>query len=240
VQSFSPRGCRNSTSPDGRSRGLYLKRHRITAPLKHASHVVAASGRYVKETIAILEQPSTLWRKIFLVNWIAGISMPNFLAFSIRGTRRAELACCVENADRLDAGWLREIYYHLGKLARAEGNRPKPKTICGGAATRSRQAIHSYFLFRRSRIRTRFAPRRISEIVPGRVMRLSGFEFTEYICGVGRSARTNRHRCRYTPGRCQSAYEHCERMRLTCRNLTTVFVTHSHWDHVGGTRISVP
>src|SRR5262249_59104241 len=79
---------------------------------------------YVKETISILEQAKQLTGgQVFVVNWIAGIvhaELPR--QFDQTKAAKAELGWCLENADKAPhAGWLREIYYHLGKLAVAEG-----------------------------------------------------------------------------------------------------------------------
>jgi len=150
--------------------------------------------------------------------------MPNFLAFfHQRNAAEAELAWLLENADKApDAGWLREIYYHLGKLALAEGEQAKAQDYLRRSGYKEfARPITLITPFRRkSHPDTLFAPRRISEIVPGRVYALSGFEFTEYYFVVSDDRQELiGHRCRYTPGRCQSRpTRHCERMRLTCRN----------------------
>src|SRR5262247_803475 len=83
---------------------------------------------YVKETIAILEQAKQLSEgKVFVVHWIAGIvytEIPGF--FGEREAARAELTWCVENIDKAPhTGWLREVYFHLAKLARTEGDAVK-------------------------------------------------------------------------------------------------------------------
>src|ERR1700688_1508094 len=83
---------------------------------------------YVKDTIAILDQAKQLsGGQVFVVNWIAGIvhaELPSF--FHQRKAAQDELAWCVENADRAPhAGWLREVYYPLGKLALANGEQAK-------------------------------------------------------------------------------------------------------------------
>jgi glyoxylase-like metal-dependent hydrolase (beta-lactamase superfamily II) len=80
-----------------------------------------------------------------------------------------------------------------------------------------------------------FAPRRIAEIVPGRVYALSGFEFTEYyfvvsddgreLIGIDAGTR---------PDFAKAAYEALRAYAPNLPELTTIFITHSHWDHVGG------
>src|SRR5271155_2503624 len=75
---------------------------------------------YLKHAIAILDQAKQLsGGQIFVVNWIAGVvytELPGF--FHQRKAAQDELVWCVRNADKAPhAGWLREVYYHLGKLA---------------------------------------------------------------------------------------------------------------------------
>src|SRR5215471_20814281 len=93
---------------------------------QHAS-VVPLLKRYgyVKETIAILDQAKQLsGGNVFVVNWVAGIvrtELPGF--FGQRKTAQAELGWCVEHVDKAPhPAWLREIYYHLGKLALNDGD----------------------------------------------------------------------------------------------------------------------
>ena len=208
---------------------------------QHASSVsLLHRVGYVKETIAILEQAKQLsGGKIFVVNWIAGIVQSELPSvFHQRNAAMAELAWCVENADKApDAGWLREIYYHLGKLALAEG---------GQAIAQDYLRRSGYKKFERpitlitpfseeTASGHAFSPRRISEIVPGRVYALSGFEFTEYyfvvtddrreLIGIDAGTR---------PDSAKAANEALRAYAPNLPELTTVLITHSHWDHVGG------
>ncbi len=195
---------------------------------------------YVKETIAILEQAKQLsGGKIFVVNWIAGIvhaELPG--VFHQRKAAEAELSWCVENVDKAPhAGWLREVYYHLGKLARADGEQAKAQDYLRRSGYKDFDRPITLITPFSEEVASghAFAPRRISEIVPGRVYALSGFEFTEYyfvvsddrreLIGIDAGTR---------PDSAKAAYEALRAYAPNLPELTTVFITHSHWDHVGG------
>ena len=195
---------------------------------------------YVKDTIAILDQAKQLsGGQIFVVNWIAGIvhtELPNF--FRQRKAAQNELAWCVEHADKAPhAGWLREVYYHLGKLALANGEQAKAQDYLrqSGYKDFDRPITLITAFSEDGASGHTFAPRRIAEIVPGRVYALSGFEFTEYyfvvsddgkqLIGIDAGTRTDSAKL---------AYEALRAYAPNLPELTTIFVTHSHWDHVGG------
>ena len=195
---------------------------------------------YVKETISILEQAKQLTGgQVFVVNWIAGIvhaELPR--QFDQRKAAEAELGWCLENADKAPhAGWLREIYYHLGKLAVAEGEQAKAQDYLRRSGYKDFDRPITLITPFSEEVASghTFAPRRISEIVPGRVYALSGFEFTEYyfvvsddrqeLIGIDAGTR---------PDSAKTAYEALRAYAPNLPELTTVFITHSHWDHVGG------
>ena len=195
---------------------------------------------YVKDTIAILEQAKQLsGAQVFVVNWIAGVvytELPSF--FHQRKAAQDELAWCVENADKAPhAGWMREVYYHLGKLALADGEQAKAQDYLRRSDYKSfDRPITLITPFSEDAASGHaFSPRRIAEIVPGRVYALSGFEFTEYyfvvsddrqeLIGIDAGTR---------PDSAKTAYEALRAYAPNLPELTTIFITHSHWDHVGG------
>src|SRR5215468_6423980 len=195
---------------------------------------------YVKETISILEQAKQLTGgQVFVVNWIAGIvhaELPR--QFDERKAAVAELGWCLENADKAPhAGWLREVYYHLGKLAVAEGDQTRAQDYLrkSGYKDFDRPITLITPFSEEEASGHAFVPRRISEIVPGRVYALSGFEFTEYyfvvsddrqeLIGIDAGTR---------PDSAKTAYEALRAYAPNLPELKTVFITHSHWDHVGG------
>ena len=212
--------------------------------LLRAQHAPAVSllhrVSYVKDTIAMLEQAKELSKgQIFVVNWITGVvdaQLPSF--FNQRKAAQNELAWCLENIDKApQAGWLREVYYHLGKLALADGEQAKAQDYLrrSGYADFNRPITLTTPFSEDVLSGHAFSPRRIAEIVPGRVYALSGFEFTEYyfvvsddgreLIGIDAGTR---------PDSAKVAYEALRAYAPSLPQLTTVFITHSHWDHIGG------
>ena len=208
---------------------------------QHASSVPLLNRiGYVNDTIAILDQAKQLsGGQVFVVNWIAGIvrtELPSF--FHQRAAAENELAWCAENADKAPhAGWLREVYSHLGKLALADGERAKAQDYLRRSGYKSfdRPITLTTPFSEGVASGHAFAPRRIAEIVPGRVFALSGFEFTEYyfvvsddgrqLIGIDAGTRADS---------AEVAYEALRAYAPGLPELTTIFITHSHWDHVGG------
>jgi glyoxylase-like metal-dependent hydrolase (beta-lactamase superfamily II) len=210
---------------------------------QHASSVsLLHRYGYVKETIATLDQAKQLsGGQVFVVNWIAGIvhtQLPG--VFQQRKVAREELTWCVEHADKAPhAGWLREAYFHLGKLAQSDGDQVKAQEYLRGsgysdfdhpivlATPFSEDAASGHM----------FVPRRIAEIVPGRVYALSGFEFTEYYFVVSADRRQLISIDAGTrPDFVKTAYKALRTYATGLPPLTTIFITHAHWDHVGGHR----
>jgi len=208
---------------------------------QHASSVsLLHRVGYVKDTLAILEQAKQAsGGKIFVVNWVAGIvhaQLPSF--FRQRSVAQAELAWCVENAGQAPhAGWLRDVYYHLGKLALARGDQRTAQDYLRRSGYRDFDRPITLITPFSEDVASghTFSPRHIAEIVPGRVYALSGFEFTEYYFVVSDDGRELFGIDAGTrPDSAKSAYEALRAYAPGLPELTTIFVTHSHWDHIGG------
>src|SRR5215813_12579898 len=129
---------------------------------------------YVKDTIAILDQAKQVsGGQVFVVNWIAGIvhtELPGF--FHERKAAREELTWCAEHADKAPhSAWLREVYFHLGKLALDDGDTAKADEYLRRSGYPDfDHPITLATPFSEDRVSGHaFAPRRIVEVVPGRV-----------------------------------------------------------------------
>jgi glyoxylase-like metal-dependent hydrolase (beta-lactamase superfamily II) len=195
---------------------------------------------YVRETIALLEQAKQLsGGQVFVVNWISGLvdaRLPGY--FHQRQAAQQALAWCLANADKAPhAGWLREVYRHLALLADTDGDQTKAQDYLQRSGYTD---LHNPVILITPYSETTesghtFAPRHIREVVPHRVYALTGFEFTEYyfivsddgrqLIGIDAGTR---------PDSAKLVYEALQAYAPDLPELTTIFVTHSHWDHVGG------
>ena len=144
---------------------------------QHASSVpLFRRYGYVKDTIALLDQAKQLsGGQVFVVNWIAGVvhtELPGY--FYQRKVAQEELAWCLAHADKAPhPAWLREVYYHLGKLALKDGDTAKAQQYLRRSGYPDfDHPITLATPFSEDKVSGHaFAPRRIREIVPGRVLR---------------------------------------------------------------------
>jgi len=213
--------------------GLLRARHASTISLLHRIG-------YVKDTIAMLDQAKRLsGGQIYVVNWISGVvrsQIPNF--FHQRRAAQDDLTWCAANiAKAPDIGWLREVDFRLASLALADGDQVKAQDYLRQSGYKSfdKPVVLTTPFSEDPLSGHAFASRRIAEIVPGRVYALSGFEFTEYyfvvsdnrreLIGIDAGTRTDS---------AKTAYEALRAYAPNLPELTTIFVTHSHWDHIGG------
>jgi glyoxylase-like metal-dependent hydrolase (beta-lactamase superfamily II) len=195
---------------------------------------------YVKDTIAMLDQAKRLsGGQIFVVNWISGVvrsQIPSF--FHQRQAAQDDLTWCAGNiAKAPNTGWLREVDFRLGSLAFADGDQVKAQDYLRQSGYKSfdKPVVLTTPFSEDPLSGHAFASRRIAEIVPGRVYALSGFEFTEYyfivsdnrreLIGIDAGTRADS---------AKTAYEALRAYAPHLPELTTIFVTHSHWDHIGG------
>jgi glyoxylase-like metal-dependent hydrolase (beta-lactamase superfamily II) len=223
-------------------RALYLSAIGLLRA-EHASDVPLLQRiGYVKDTLALLDEArQRSGGQVFVVNWIAGVvhtRVPGF--FAQASTARQELEWCIRNSDKAPhAGWLREVYRELAVLARADGDQARAQDFLRRSGYQGLDEPITLMtpFSEEATLGHAFAPRRIVEVVPHRVYALSGFEFTEYyfvvsddgreLIGIDAGTRADT---------AKSAYEALRAYAPDLPQLTTILVTHSHWDHIGGHR----
>src|SRR5262245_30407585 len=198
---------------------------------------------WVKETLAQLDEAKRLsGGQVFVVRWISGVveaRVPGF--FGRREVAREDLEWCLANAEKApDPGWMREVYLRLANLDERVGATAKAgelRRLAGDGDSEQPIILTTPFAEDPATGHT-FSEPRIREVVPGRVYVLSGFEFTEYAFVV---STDRRHLVAIDagtrPDSARAAYEALRTYAPGLPDLTTVLITHSHWDHVGGHRL---
>jgi glyoxylase-like metal-dependent hydrolase (beta-lactamase superfamily II) len=233
VKEFEPRLSDRQKSLYLGAIGLLRAGHANQVPLLKRS-------RWVRDTIAMLEEAKRLsGGQVFVVRWMSGVIYTQLPSrFQQREAAIADLTWCIEHANQAPhAGWLREVYYQLATLSRVDGYTATAQEylrLSGYADFAKPITLTTPFAENLATGHT-FAPKRIAEIVPGKVYTLSGYEFTEYsfvvsddgreLIGIDAGTR---------PDAAQTAYEALRAYAPRVPELTAVLVTHAHWDHVGG------
>lgn len=197
---------------------------------------------WVRDSLAMLDEADRLTGgQAWIVHWMSAIvrsRVPGFFGESQRA--EAELAWCLAHADAFPhPGWLREIQAERARRLRergdvagadaaqaASGLPPEPRAVTFTTPF-SEHPIEGH----------RFAAPRVAELVPGSVYVVSGFEFTEYYFVITADRRELvAIDAGSRPDAAEAALAALRQKLGTLPPLTTVFVTHAHWDHVGGQR----
>jgi glyoxylase-like metal-dependent hydrolase (beta-lactamase superfamily II) len=209
----------------------------------HASEVfLLRRYGWVKDTIGILEDArEKSGGNVYIVRWISGMvyaQLPG--VFGKRQSAKDDLDWCLQNMDKAPhPGWAREVYFSLAKMAKEDGDAPKAREFLRLSGFRDFDKPVTVTAPNSVERATghAFSARRIVEVVPKKVYALSGFEFTEYYFVVSEDGRELIGIDAGTrPDSAQAAYGALRAYAPGLPELTTILVTHSHWDHVGGHR----
>jgi glyoxylase-like metal-dependent hydrolase (beta-lactamase superfamily II) len=197
---------------------------------------------WVNGTIDMLQNAKKLsGGNLFVVRWISGVVSAQFPGiFRQKATAFEDLNWCVANAGQAPGPeWLNEVYFRLATLYRKDGQTAKASEYLkhSGSSSFDRPTTHLTPFHEDPASGHAFTSPRIAEIVPGKVYALSGYEFTEFYFVVSEDGRELISIDAGTrPDSAQAAYEALRARAPKLPELTTVLVTHSHWDHVGGHR----
>ena len=197
---------------------------------------------WVRDTVVQLDEAKRLSKgQMFVARWMSGVvraQLPGF--FGERDAALTDLLWCVQHVDAAPhRGWLREVYASLSEVYRAQGDAAQAQRYqaLSGFSGEKRTAIFTTPFAEDASTGHTFSPRSIREVVPGTVYVLSGFEFTEYYFVVSADRRELIAVDAGTrPDAARAAYEALRAHVPSLPVLTVVFVTHAHWDHVGGHR----
>src|SRR5262245_28493955 len=197
---------------------------------------------WVHDTLAMLDEAKRLTKnEMFIARWMSGVvraRIPGF--FGERDMALADLLWCIQHvAAAPHPNWLREVYIQLAAVFRQRGNTTEAEryqTLSGVSTDNDTPIFTTPFAEDPSNGHT-FTPHAIREIIPATVYCLSGFEFTEYYFVVS----ADRHEliaidAGTRPDAARTAYEALRAQVPSLPTLTAVFITHAHWDHVGGHR----
>ena len=195
---------------------------------------------WVNDTIEMLETARTLTNdEDFLVRWSIGIIYSQLPAlFKKRDTAVEDLNWALENISKAPhLGWSREIYFHLGLINDKENNREDAQEFLelSGYEDFDKQIFLTTPYSTNGTKGGTFHPKRIKEIIPGEIFVITGFDFGDFyfilsknkneLIAVDSGSR---------PDSAQAAYEYLKEKFSDLPQLTTLFTTHSHWDHIGG------
>jgi glyoxylase-like metal-dependent hydrolase (beta-lactamase superfamily II) len=208
----------------------------------HANEVfVLKRIGWVRDTIALLDEAKRLSKgpQMFVSRWMSGVVRAQLPAFlDQRDTAIADLQWCIDHAALAPhRHWLREVYAKLADIHRARGDAAQAARDLArsGYATESRPAIFTTPFGTSPSAGATFAPQTIREAVKDSVYVLSGFEFTEFYFVVSADRRELIAIDAGTrPDSARAAHEALQAAVPSLPPLTTVLVTHAHWDHVGG------
>ena len=223
-----------------RQRAIYVS---ATAALRagHANEVpLLKRYGWVRDTVRQLDEAKRLTHgQGFVARWMSGVvraQLPGF--FGERDTALADLTWCLTHGGEAPhAGWLREVHVQLAAVQARLGNATEAQRHqqAGGSAAGATPAHFTTPFSVDAASGLRFSAHAVREVVPDSVFVVSGSDFTEHHFVV---SADRRELIAIDAGTSVAAARDAVaalRARVPqLPPLTTVFVTHAHWDHVGG------
>ena len=192
---------------------------------------------WVGDTIEILDRARAMGGETaFYPRFATGLIYSQLPAlFGKAGQARTDLEWLVENrANAPQPGLMRAVYTALARLYQADGRAEDAAALMalvGNAAGLTTNFSVS------PEVGGALHPTQFTTIEPDRVYLVTGAEFTEYHFIVSADGRELISvDAGTTPALAEKAYGIFKQNVPDAPPLTTVFITHAHWDHVGGHR----
>ncbi len=195
---------------------------------------------WVNDTIDILETARELTNnEMFLVRWSTGLVYAELpLFFNKKEVAIDDLNWSIENISKAPhMGWLRELYFHLALIFQKTDDAEQSNKFLemSGFESLEKTVIYTTANSTNGKTGSTFHPKRLTEVIPEKIFNQTGYEFTEFyfivsddkqeLIAIDAGTR---------PDSARAAYENLKEAFPDLPELTTVFITHSHWDHIGG------
>ncbi len=196
---------------------------------------------WVNDTFDLLEEAAELTHnKNPLVRWSAGLiytQVPFF--FFKKDEAYAELNWLSEHPESEPVpGFYREVYFHLSKLHASDGETDLAAEYLkksGYDSYEPKALFMGWFTTTQEAGATMFSEPVLKEIVPNRIFSLRGFGFSDIFFIVSDGGK---HLITIDagtqPDSLKNAHERLKSHYPALPPITTVIVTHAHWDHIGG------
>ncbi|MEQ3747683.1 MAG: MBL fold metallo-hydrolase [Henriciella sp.] len=196
---------------------------------------------WVNDTFEILKEADKITDgQNPLVHWASGLiytQVPGF--FGKREEAKEHLEWLIDRPElEPTPGFYREAYRHLATLSRHKGDKEMARTYLNlsGYSETAPETLFMGWFATSAEEGLRFTPRpMIEEVEPGRVFAVQGFGFSELHFIVSANGEELISIDAGTqPYSLKAGIQYLRNQLPELPPLTTVFVTHSHWDHVGG------
>lgn len=230
-------------SSQGESAVLYKTAHAVLRASYASEIFLLKRISWVKDTIRMFDEARKSEPDNMLVRWLIGTTLAKLPAqFRQRGNAKNDLEWVRARFDQLPRDGLlkgaqREVYYELAclyRIADDDLNAEKFLKLSGYATFDREFRLDSQFAAN-AKMGLTLSLAEVAEVVPGRVFTVSGFEMTEfYFVVTADGTQTISIDAGTRPQTARAAHEAVLRIFPTLPPISTVLVTHTHWDHVGG------
>jgi len=230
-----------------RSTGDTAVRYRTAGAVLRAAHAndvfILKRRAWVRETIDIFDASREALPDNMQIRWMVGTTLAQLPGiFKQKDNAKADLEWLMARLDRLpsqglSSGSEREVFYQLACLYHEENNKIEAQRLLrlSGYKSFDREiSIVSQFAASAENGLTMSIPR-VDEHIPGKVFTASGFEMTEFHFVVSEDgSQTIAIDAGTRPDSAERAHQAVLTHFPDLPPVSTVLVTHTHWDHVGG------